>query len=457
MAKKYSVKFWIIFWLISAIFLTGWFFYWQTRNAGNLKMETAMNLLPVSEEKREEYSSVLSLADYFLKNDDQEKVFLVLFQNNMEIRPGGGFIGSFGILKIKNGKITSLETHDTGNFDGRIPDTVPSPYPMKETLRVNFLKLRDSNYSPDFTVNAQKAVEFYKMGKGEEKFDGVVGITTNVLTSLLKVTGPITLEGYPGTYSDENAIIALEYQVEKAFDEQGIPRGERKSVIMALAKAIAERVENLSAGEKITMAKIVLEDLKKKDILLNFTDTSVQQSVENSNWAGKVDQDWNKDFLMLVDANFGSYKSDYYVKRSIDYSVDLTKDIPEAVLKITYNHTAKQKDWMTKDYQDYMRVYAPTGSWLNTYPTELKNPQFAQDLGKKYFGFLINVPVGTQKTFEFRYTLPAEIKNDYDLKIQKQAGINDVPVAVHVIYPDGNKKDYEFLLNSDTVLSELEK
>ncbi len=455
MTKKYSLKFWIIFWLISAIFLVGWFFYWQTRNAGWSKLETAVDLLPMGEEKKEDYRSVLNLADYFLRNDEQEKIFLILFQNNMEIRPGGGFIGAFGILKIKNGKIISLETHDTSNFDGRIPNSVPVPYPMKETLHINHWKLRDSNWSPDFAINAQKAIEFYEMGGGQEKFEGVVGITTNVLTSLLKITGPITLESYPGTYSDENAIIALEYQVEKAFDEQGIERGQRKLVLMDLAKAILERIEKLTPTNKIELAKIILNDLKRKDIVLSFSDPDLQQLVENSNWAGRVDKKWEKDYLMLIDANLGSYKSDYYIKRSFDYSVDLTKEKPEAVLKITYNHTAKQKDWMTKDYQNYLRVYAPQNFWLESYSSELKNPQFKEELNKKYFGFLVYIPIASQKTFEFRYTLPESLKNNYDLLIQKQIGINDVPVAVHITYPDGNKKDYETTLNSDIILGQL--
>jgi len=113
----------------------------------------------------------------------------VLFQNNFELRPGGGFIGSFGILKVKGGKVTKFEVHDTGNFDGRIPDTVAPPYPMKETLNIPSWKLRDSNWEPDFETNAKQAIEFYKMGQGEENFDGVVAITANVLTSFLSGRG----------------------------------------------------------------------------------------------------------------------------------------------------------------------------------------------------------------------------------------------------------------------------
>ncbi len=455
MIKKYSLKFWIIFWATSVLFLAGWFFYWQTRFGGREKVNSVMGLLPANKESRDEYKTLFSMADYFLKKDDSQKTFLILFQNNMEIRPGGGYIGSFGILKLKNGQVEELQTHDLSNFDGRIPDIVKPPYPMEETLNIHSWKLRDSNWSPDFPTNAKKAEEFYYLGKGEEKFDGVIGITANVLTSFLKVTGPIEISGYPGTFDSENAIISLEYQVEKGYAQQEIEKGERKSVMNLLAGEIIKRVSNLGNAQRLELANIIFEDLRKKDIQLFFENSELQKEVDNANWGGKTDSEWNKNYLMVIDANLGAYKSDYFIKRTIDYSIDLSKDAPEVKLLITYNHTAKQKDWMTNDYTDYLRVYAPENFWLASWPKDLANPQFKEELGKKYFGFLIRVPIGESRTFEFRYTLPKELKENYDLKIQKQAGINDVPVAVHITYFDGNKKEYDITLNSDIVLSEL--
>ena len=443
--KKYSLKFWIIFWTASAIFLTGFYFFLEMRKDGRLMQ--AVDYLPIAQENK----TLALLAEYFYRKDDVEKTFLILFQNNMEIRPGGGFIGAFGIVKVKNGEITLLQTHDLSNFDARIPNGVDTPYPMKETLHVSDWKLRDSNYSPDFAVNALKAEEFYYMGKGEEKFDGIVGITTNVLTSFLKVVGPIEIEGYPGTYADENAVLALEYQVEKAFDEQGIPRGERKSIMNKMATVIVEKVFALPDAQKLDLYKIIKEDLDRKDIQIYFKDQKLNEAVAKANWAGLVDQDWKKDYIMTVDANLGAYKSDYHVKRSMDYTIDLWKDVPTATLRITYNHTATKKDYMTKDYLTYLRVYLPEGAWF-TGGKNFDNPKFGTDLGKKYFGSIVKVPLGQSKEVEIRYTLPVGIAEDYVLKIQKQAGINDEPVAVHVIGKDGEKKDYATVLNSDFVL-----
>jgi len=412
MAKIYSKKFWIIFWSVSAILLVA----------------------------------------FYLALNTQEKTFLILFQNNMEIRPGGGFIGSFGILKIKNWEIEDMQVYDSGNFDKNVPNTVPAPYPMAEILHINSLQLRDSNFSPDFPSDAIAAEKFYSMGHGQEKLDGVFGVTANVLISFLKATGPVEIPGYPGTYADENAVLALEYQVEKAFDEQGIARDDRKDVMNELAKVILQKVEKLSLSQKIELAKIIFEDLNKKDIQLYFRSPMLQSKTELSGWAGKVDQTWNKDYVMAVDANLGAWKTDRVIKRSLDYSVDLSGAVPRAVLKITYNHTATQRDFMTKDYIDFLRVYVPDGCELVS-QINADKPVFGSELGKKYFGFLIYVPLGQSKTVEINYTLPKDLAENYNLKIQKQAGLNDVPVAVHVADKNGQKTDSNLVLNSDIVLN----
>lgn len=453
--KRYSKKFWIAFWLISVIFLGVWFLFWQIKNRGVGSLDVAVDYLPIESENKGAAKTVVKLADFFTLKDDREKIFLILFENNLEIRPGGGFIGAFGILKIKNGRLVSIETHDLSNFDGRIPDGIKPPYPMEEMLRIKSWKMRDSNYSPDFPTNARKAEEFYYLGRGEEKFDGIIAVTTNVLASFLKVTGPIEVAGYPGTYDSNNAAIALEYQVEKGFDEQGIERGERKSVMGFLAKEILGRVDKLTLSEKWNFLKVIFDDLKRKDIQIYLKNKELAAVAREANWDGAVDENWRKDYLMMVDANLGAYKSDYYMKRSVDYSIDLSKDEPEVKLRIAYKHTAQKKDWMTNDYRDFLRVYVPDGSWLTSH-ANAERPVFGSELGKKYLGFNVFVPVNKERTVEINYKLPKEMKTgDYDLKIQKQPGLNDIPVAVHVKYPDGSKKDYDFTLNSDIVLSQL--
>ena len=458
MSKQRSLKFWIIFWSCSAIFLALWAAFWEFKNSGIQRMAPALEFVPFVGGDGEDYKNAAKISDYLLKKDGEEKTFMVLFQNNLELRPGGGFIGTFGILKMKDGKMVSIETHDLSNFDRLIPEGMEPPYPMREALGVKSWKLRDSNYSPSFEVNAQKAEEFYRLGGGQENLDGVIGITTNVLESILKVTGPIKLEDYPGTYDSENGVITLEYQVEKAFEQQGIERVERKSVMRELAEEIEKKVSTLPINRKLGLAKTILEDLNKKEIQLYFKDVEIQKIAVAAGWSGEVDSSWGKDYLMMVDANLGSFKSDYYVNRAVDYVVDLSGEVPVAKLKITYKHTAKQKDWMTRNYFSYLRVYVPRGSWLTQWQN-FDDVRFGEELGRQYFGGGVNVPIGQEKTIELVYNLPKGIGSDsaYDLKIQKQSGVLDIPVGVHVKDKNGVWKDYEFRMNSDVVLGRLEQ
>ncbi len=458
MAKKRSLKFWIIFWIFSLIFLIGWYFFCQFLNQRKADNESglgaASTLLSWGLPSGKEFEALGQFANYLLQKDEKERTFLVLFQNNMELRPGGGYIGSFGILKVKNGEVTKLETHDLSNFDGRIPDGIEPPYPIKETLRVSSWKMRDSNFSPDFLTNAKKAELFYKMGKGEENFDGIISLNSNVLTSFLKVTGPVEVPGFEGSYDSENGVLALEYQVEKGYYHQDLEIGERKSVMGPLAREIMKKISSLSLGGKVRLAEVILQDLNSKDIQLYFKDPEMQKQATAANWAGLVDQEWENDYLMIVDANMGALKSDRVMQRAIDYTVDFSKSTPEAVLKITYTHTAKEKDWMTKNYLTYLRAYVPEESWLTT-STNTGKMVFANELGKKFFGSLVEVPLGQTKTVEMKYNVSGKINPDnYQLKIQKQSGVREIPVTVKIIGRDGNLRDYQFQLAQEKIVGE---
>ncbi len=454
MQSKHPFLFWIVFALVSALFLFSWFVYWEAKRQGLGSLTGVIKALPIADETKHDAAAVGSLADALLHTAGEEKTYLILFQNNLELRPGGGFIGSFAILKVKDGKVLDFSVHDTGNFDGRIPNTVDPPYPMKETLKIAAWKLRDSNWSPDFETNAKQAVTFYEMGQGQEHFDGVIDITANVLESLLTVTGPVTVPGFPGTYDSTNAIRDLEYQVEKGYQDQNIDFGDRKSMMGLLGGEIIAKVKTLGPADLWKLFQVGLTDLNRKDIQLSFTDPALEEKALSAGWGGAVDQQWNDDFLMPIDANLNAWKSDAVIKRAFRYTIDLTGAKPRATFTVSYDHQGSGKDFMTKDYQSFLRVYVPKGSWLATVSGNAKDPVFGEELGKKYFGTLIQVPLGTKKDVTFTYDLPETVDRDlYDLKLEKQAGLNDIPVTLTVISRNGTKKETTFTLNRDYIYS----
>lgn len=450
---KKPIKKLIIFWAIALPLLLGWFVFWQIKNENFSFFKKFLGLIPIEKQTKNEIRTAADIVEYLSKKDDQEKIFLLLFQNNMEIRPSGGYMGSFGILKIKNGSIVSIEAHDTNIFDGRVPDGTPTPFPMPELLNIKDWKMRDSNWFPDFKESAQKAEGFYKAGQGQENFDGIIGINAVVLPSVLEITGPVSVDGYENDFNSENAMINLEHAVEKGYKDAGVKHADRKNILKSMSGILSEKVKNLSLSKKFELLKAIEGDLNQKDIQLFFRDAVLQQKIEEISWAGKVNADWKQDYLMINDANLGALKSDLKIKREIEYNLDLSQEKPLANLKIKYIHTGKIKDWMTNNYQGYLRVYVPNGSWLEE-SVNVGEKRFTEEYNKKVFGFIIKAPMDKTTEIELRYTLPENIKSQpYNLLIQKQSGVENVPVKIHIKDKFGMEHNYTLNLTKDYILN----
>lgn len=447
MLKKEDKKL-LIFWLIAIPLLLVWSFFWLSKDHRSPSRETTTS----ENSQLDEIRTAKDIFDYFSQKDGIERSFLVLFQNDMELRPSGGYLGSFGIFKIKDGSIISVETHDSNMFDERIQEDIRPPYPMGELLGIRRWGLRDSNWYPNFQDSAEKVEEFYYIGQGEEKFDGVIGLDTRVLSSILKITGPIRIEGFSQEFNSQNIVLELEYEVEKGYEEKGLSVPERKLLIGKMASALREKTENLSISEKLQLIKSLENDLNGKDIQLYFKDENLQDKISKMGWAGKVDSSWNKDYLMINEANLGGYKADLQMERKIEYEADLSGEKPIARLSISYANSANKKDWMTKDYQGFLRIYTPKESWLLNLD-ELPRIKFSEEYDKKVFGLINKVPLSQTVEYHFEYSLPERLQDGkYSLLLQKQSGMKPVPVDVTLIRKDGSTKEKNLLLDSDQTL-----
>jgi hypothetical protein len=447
MGKKYSWKIWAIFWILAAVLLAGWFVFLQIKYKNTKNLKAISNFLPIGSERKNEISAALDI--FRQVSGSEEKKYLVLFQNNLEIRPGGGFIGAFAVMKISHSQVRDIQVFDTGVFDKSTPNVVEAPRPIAEILGTQFWKMKDSNWSPDFRKNAKEAERFYQMGTGENNIDSVVAINTDVLNSILALTGPVVIEGYPGEYRNENAILQLEYQVEKGYIEQGIAKGERKNIMSELADVIEQKVQAFTFSEQLALARELEKHLKQKDIQLFWSDENLQKEIESLGWGGRV-KDSSGDYLMVVDANLLALKSDYCIKRKMEYDVDLSGETPQVVLNITYEHVCRVKDWMTTNYRDWLRVYAPAGSYLEETSGQTGEVQFSDELGKKVFGMRVDVPIGETKKITLKYILPQNVKDKpYTLLVQKQSGSGVVPITISVKYPDGSEVKAQEALTGD--------
>ncbi|MEK7549692.1 MAG: DUF4012 domain-containing protein [Patescibacteria group bacterium] len=424
--------------------------------AGGLNLfQKVSKLLPISQDTKKEIAVIDNLVSELTAKNDRTWTFLVMLQNNYELRPGGGFLGQYAIIKVKNGEVISSFVEDANLLDQRINAKIAPPYPLTRKMQLKKWKFRDSNFSPDFPTNAAKAEYFYKLSGGREQFDAVIAVNADVFDHVLALTGPITPAGYSTTFTSEGGALKLEEAVEKAYLGENVSaeaKQNRKAIMKKLAAEIIPRIATVSNAPKV--AELTLNELREKNVMMHFKDEKLQSMIESVHWDGSVvTENWDGDYLMLVDANLGALKTDYYIKRSIDYTVDFTGEKPIATVVQTYKNTAPYGDWRTSDYHTYLRAFVPKGSkYLERFMINavLTNEEF----NKTYFGGFVDVEIGQSDVHTtLKYELPDTIKaENYKLLIQKQSGVGTIPVNVHIKTKTGDFNQ-EFELKKDLNLS----
>lgn len=365
----------------------------------------------------------------------REQTYLFLLQNNTEVRATGGFIGTYGVLKTKNGEITSFHTDNVYNLDDPAEKSlaVRPPAPIEKYFKTDKWFFRDSNWSPDFPVSAAQALQFYRQEGGlEQRFDGVIALTQDMIAPLLSVTGPITAEGT--TYTEQNFAEQLQYQVEQGFYKRGTPEAQRKEVVGEISRTMMERLTALPLSDWARVGQIVDKAFVEKHALVYFTDTARQQVVKDMNWAGDV-RSAASDSLMVVDSNMLAQKTDAVMDKRIAYSVRQDAKGLIGRVELTYTNNGAFTAFTTR-YRDWIRVYVPQGSQLITdqgfmvkeLSPEMARAQVNTELGKTVFaGYLVVEPKETKRVV-LEYHLPELItqqikQGDYLLLAQKQSGV----------------------------------
>lgn len=395
---------------------------------------------------------------------EEQNAYLFLLQNNSELRPTGGFIGTYGILKLQDGEIKSFDTDNVYNLDRSTQAVLkePTPWPIAKYLEQKNWSLRDINWAPDFPTTAAKAIYMYdkenqiildlkKSGKPiigekgveildvipyEKNLNGVIAMNSGILGGLLKLTGPIVAGNM--VFSEDNYQDQLELMVGKLYTDLDIPISERKGIIKQLADQILVKLMNVPTSQLPDVLETGFSALRQKQIIIYSKDADIQKLVLERNWGGQVKKN-DGDYVLVVDSNMAALKTDQYVKRTIKHALFWRNNDLIGRTEITYQNNA-DFTWKSTRLRTYTRVYVPQGSELVTSSGAMendktKNPQLqpgqvesSSEFGKTYFGAFISIEPHETGTLMFEYKLPASIKNQlnlgsYNLLVQKQAGV----------------------------------
>ncbi len=376
---------------------------------------------------------------------DKEKKYLLLFANNMEIRPGGGFIGSFAIAKVKDYSITDLKVYDVYDADGQLKDQIDPPAPLVDYLNQTHWFLRDSAFKPDFSENYEQAKQFLALELNESDFDGGLLITTTAIQHILSAMDKLYIPDYQETITKDNFYIKAQLYAEDVF----FPGSLKKKQF--LGSVMSQMILNLENTSYTSLFSMLQKSLNEKQIVIYSEDDELQALLEQNYWAGRtlnpkcsLDDSINcvLDYVFSYDANLGVNKANFFVKRPTKLSVTIN-DRGEIINKMTttFINNSFPDVFPGGNYKNYTQLMLPPNSRIERVTIDGVNlSRYDQtNFNYKTVGFLINIPPQSTRTVEITYELPTTIISGngvYQLILQKQIGSPNYDFSLEFSFPD---------------------
>jgi len=387
---------------------------------------------------------------------DNPRQYLLIFQNNSEIRATGGFIGTYGLLTLDKGAISNLFVDGIFNADGQLHEKIIPPRPIQKVS--TSWSMHDANWFADFPTSAQKIQWFYEKTGGPTT-DGIISLTPILVERLLELTGPIEMSEYGVVLNASNFVELIQYKVEVGYDKE---LNRPKKILSDFAPLFIKKLSQLSSDQRKEAIEIIFDCLEEKHILFYFNNSSLESLVKDEGWAGQLSPA-DRDYLSVVSSNINGYKTDRMVEETINHQAEIQPDGSIIdTLTITREHQGGQEkyDWWNRVNSNYLRVYLPKGSQLisaqgqsleiyqppinyqekgfktdplvNSIESSLvvdkkTGTHIFEESNKTVFGNWVYVSPGEKVVLTYKYRLPFKIdltktSDSYSLLAQKQLG-----------------------------------
>jgi hypothetical protein len=371
-----------------------------------------------------------------LLGDDVPRRYLILFQNPDEIRPTGGFIGSVGILTLNDGFVSDFEIKDVYEIDGQLMSRFNPPEGFG--FITNAWGLRDANYHPDFPTSAEAAAWLFEEA-GQGTVDGVVAITSPVLSKLVEAAGgEIKIDRFEKAIPAENLNQLLSLVIESKIDGATTPKKILGEIWLALLPKLTELKSSY-------VSSLVFDSITNKDLQF-YSSVPAINSFATALGANHPLSQTTGDYLLVVDTSISGNKSDRYTSNELTHSSTINQDgtvINTLLIRRTHHWEKSDETRLEKIAKDYgltltdsdknilgrgnnidlIKVFVPEGSTLSTAEgIPLKDIETKSSLGKTYFMFTLTTQSSDSREVQLTYTIPQKFTGEYTFLPELQAG-----------------------------------
>ena len=404
---------------------------------------------------------------------DGPKTYLLLGQNQKEIRASGGFIGIAVEATVDQCELLELVFHDSTTVDREPLTSNPTPPEgLFWYLWMGRLLFRDSNWNPHLPSAAAQVTEIFRLGQGTQ-VDGTITGSKELMLDMVAVFGDITVPGAEGVLTRKTAEAYTDgVNLYPCLERRVSLRGKRcfdEDAFFALKERLT--TQTLTSALRRELVELIDQHLERKNVMIHVFPPTDDSFLWERGWNGAIPV-VDHDYLMVVDSSLPGH-STAGMQRSFEYRVSLQPNEPvEAHLRLRYDNSDEPRDEICRQfawevyhcYWNYVQAYVPPQA------TDIQMPEIPLHQGalKLIWGYpdadsatvvpsadtgpsrltelagYIVVEPGSVTTIPIQYRLPPEVlrqtANDtyeYRLLIQKQPGMDEDRVSLAVELPSG--------------------
>ena len=244
---------------------------------------------------------------------EKDKTYLIIFQNNLELRPTGGFIGAFALATFSKGRLTDINVMDVYLADEQLKGDVEPPEPIKNYLNETNWYFRDSNWDPDLPTFAERA-EWFLDKEVLVDVDGVIVVDLELIKDIIGIKGSLYLADFNKKITSDNL-----YEVAQEESQKDLFPGDKKKAIFltSLSQGI---VGLISSGDidDFQLAQTIYSNLEERHAQIFLHDEASQDAISKAQWGGEVKipscemDNCYADFFGIAEANFGKNTANYF-------------------------------------------------------------------------------------------------------------------------------------------------
>jgi hypothetical protein len=377
--------------------------------------------------------------------------YLVEIMDSTELRPGGGFIGNYGIVSLSGGRFSIKTMQDVDLLDvnvkyGNLNIPIPPQYSWLKTL-IPTWGFRDSNLDADFPTSAQYGEQLYVKemqanGQQPEPVQGVIAITPWLIQNAMKITGPIVVPDYNETVTAANLVDEIHKHAlgiytgpDTTYDPTS-GSSLRKRFTGLLFKAFMAKVKQDLSGNFSKYAQLMIDALHSKDLQIYLNPKPAETVLQEFGLASAIQAPPTGDSVFEVDANIGGNKSNYFLTYAMNDQITLDQS-GTATHHLTisyawpYNPASLYYDFaagINNRYHSYSRLYVPPTAVLKSESGWVNPSKPATAFGRQVWSGTTYVYYNNHLDVTLTWTVPHAATHDasgwhYTLLFQKQAGI----------------------------------